>query len=153
MLQSLFPPLQENIRFFHNLIPSFLSAFLAVGLPRSRGEIRAYQVPYKQLTSGLEPALLPAALCPCNPTHQRINRLLTFWLRLISIFSLFICCDSAAIHLRCSSRKALPLNRLMLTVVVSPHGSDFLLNRDFVKEASHHRITPVARSFRLLLTE
>ena len=153
MFQSLSLQLQESIRLFHNLIPSLLSAFLAVGLPHNRGEVRAYQVPYQQLTPGLEPAHLPTALRPCNSLNKQLTGCLPLWSRLVIIFSLFFCHDSAAIHLCCSSRKASPLNRLMLAIVVSPRSSDFFLHRDFVKEASYHRITPEARSFRLLLTE
>ena len=59
----------------HTLTP-FDLPYSRFSLCEKRG-IRTFHVPYKQLTSGLEPALLPAALCLCNPSINRINRLLT----------------------------------------------------------------------------
>lgn len=35
------------------------------------GEIQAYQVPYKQLTTDLESALPPAVLHPCSPKQKK----------------------------------------------------------------------------------
>ncbi|MCA6009137.1 hypothetical protein [Bacteroides thetaiotaomicron] len=47
-LKPLSIPLQEGIRFIHNLIPTCRSAHLTESLPSAReGDNWAYQVPYK----------------------------------------------------------------------------------------------------------
>ena len=87
-------------------------------LPQMAGEIRTYQVPYKQLMTNLGFAHLPAVLCPCNPIKKKINRPLTFWLKPVNILWLLFCHDSAAIHLCYPYWSAKPPNRVMLAIVV-----------------------------------
>ena len=104
--------------------PPLRSAYLLTA-----GEIRTYQVPYKQFTTNLGFAYLPAVLCPCNPKKKRIIRLLTFWLKPVNILWLLLCYDSAAIHLCYPYWPAKPPNHLMLAVVVRPSRFALLFRR------------------------
>ena len=117
---SLSSPLQGSIRFFRNLLssPRIGLSYVRLTCFHMAGEIRTYQVPYKQFTTNLGFAHLPTVLCPCNPSFKRIIRLLTFWLKPVNILWLLLCNDSAAIHICYPYWSAKPPIRLMLAVVV-----------------------------------